>query len=103
MAVSQRQGRSPADMTAEIRVILIDALGGEDAIPENASTIHLAHAVRSQLGGYRSGLDSAARVCGKWADQLTAVIDDVDVCDQRLVAVRDALLRHSDRRGASAR
>ena len=84
--------------TDEIRSILIDALGGEDAIPENTSTIHLAHAVRSQLGGYRGGLDSAARVCGKWAAQLGRGIDESSITNPRVIAVRDALLHHAPSR-----
>jgi predicted MarR family transcription regulator len=85
------------DELEEIRAILIDALGGEDAVPEHATTVHLAHALRSQTGGYRSGLDSAARVCGKWANQLTAAIEEFDITEFRIVQVRDDLLRHSDR------
>ena len=83
------------DSLAEIHQILVTALGGEDAVPEGVSTIHLADAAASQLGGFRSGLRSAARVNGKWADELTAYITDAGPsADVRVVAVRDALNRH---------
>jgi hypothetical protein len=83
------------DSLAEIHEILVTALGGEDAVPEGVSTVNLAHAAASQLGGFRGGLRSAARVSGKWADELTAYIADAGPsADVRVVAVRDALNRH---------
>jgi len=78
----------------EIRELLITALGGPDAIHGPISTVHLAHAVKSQTGGLRAGIRSAGRVCGRWADELTEYIETAPVPDARVVAVRDALDRH---------
>lgn len=98
-------GSQPAP--SRLRQDLIDALGGDDAVPPNVGTVHLIRALIQQSGGYRNGLHAGIRVHHTWADELTRVIDTYGAntpAENRvtLTTIRDAIRRHADNLRAAA-
>lgn len=84
----------------EIEDVLVVGLGGRDGVPDEANVVHLAHAAASQLGGFRYAIDSASRVCGKWAARLDAALNSASGYSRsEIEAVRDALRRHAPAEG----
>lgn len=60
----------------EIQATLTAALGGREAIPEQADVVDLAHAVKSQIGGHHNTLKSMASLRNKWAAELDEALAD---------------------------
>lgn len=85
------------DADAELRqvhAVLLKAMGGPDGVPEGISTLNLAHAAASDLGGLRNGLMAAGRMCGKWGNLLGEHLAETDQPDPRVVKVYEQLTRH---------
>lgn len=85
-----------ADDLARTCEILVDALGGADAIPDGLTVVQLAEALAGRTAAYRNGLAAAGRVSTALADKLDeSVTADLP---RRIVLVDDVrrvLRRHA--------